>query len=102
MARQIEIVPGTMRLLDPAAGCGVLIAAAIEALAMRDDRPQVLDVVAYEIDANQVAPLEKVLSYARTWAKKRGMTVRTHVKCGDFILDHATALQGSGAGLTMR
>ncbi len=46
------------RILDPGAGAGVLLAAAIESLISRKSKPKKIEVVAYENDA-QIIPYLK-------------------------------------------
>ncbi|HTQ13462.1 MAG TPA: Eco57I restriction-modification methylase domain-containing protein [Rhizomicrobium sp.] len=99
MAAQLQMRGEHLRLLDPAAGSGVLIAAAIEALALRKLRPTSIEVVAYEIDHGLLPHLRAVLSFAEAWARDHGLSVSTRVKCGDFVLEHASALQALGGFL---
>lgn len=96
MASLIVGGKATLRLLDPAAGAGILLCAAVEALAGRDRQPAAIELVAYEIDEALNHPLQSVLRRLKTWAAERGVEVRTKVVHGDFVLGHAEALSALG------
>ena len=62
MAELVEPSGAHIRLLDPAAGAGVLCCAAIEALLAHEQSPESVEVVAYEVDAgliNRYLPCSK-------------------------------------------
>lgn len=93
MAVKIASRAGRVRVLDPAAGAGVLCCSAIESLVSRDPRPEHVEVVAFEIDKDLIAPLQAVLAYLVDWVRAssdREVTVR--VEAVDFILANAEAL----------
>lgn len=96
MAAMIEPRAGTMRLLDPAAGAGVLLCAALERLVAHSDRPREVDLVACEIDADLCGPLRRVLDRAVAWAAERGVSVTVEIRRQDFILANAHALDRTG------
>lgn len=50
MARQIKVDGPKLRVLDPAAGTGVLCCAAVEALLSHPSKPQTIELVVYEVD----------------------------------------------------
>lgn len=94
MASQITTRKRAMRVLDPAAGAGVLCCAAIEALVARNRNPQNIEVVAFEIDKGLIAPLQAVLNYLSGWCEKHHrVTVNARVESEDFVLRHAQALR---------
>ncbi len=82
----------TLRLLDPAAGAGVLICAAVEELARKPNPPHHIEITAYEIDSELVEYLRMVLDHLTTWAKRRKIQVQATIHCEDFILAQAAAL----------
>lgn len=88
-------LPGgeTVKLLDPAAGSGILICATVEALVHRPDAPKRVNITAYEIDPKLAVILGNVLAKLTTWAAEQGTEVRATVKNLDFVLACAPALQ---------
>jgi adenine-specific DNA-methyltransferase len=88
----------TIRILDPAAGAGILLCAAIEQLASCENPPRFVEIVAYEINSNLAAHLTKVLDYLTTWANDQGITIKTTIRCADFILTEASVLHNSASG----
>jgi adenine-specific DNA-methyltransferase len=88
----------TLRILDPAAGAGILLCAVIEQLAACQHPPRFVEIVAYEIDSNLAAHLTKVLDYLTTWGTDQGITIKTTIRRADFILTEASALRNSSSG----
>lgn len=78
-----------MRLLDPAAGAGILLCAAVETLVKSPQPPEKIDVVACEIDPELVRHLRRALDNLVVWAKTEGVKVKADVRCCDFILAEA-------------
>ncbi len=83
----------TLRILDPAAGAGILLCAAIEHLASCQKPPRFVEIVAYELDSNLATNLTKVLDYLTTWAAGQGIAIKTTIHRTDFILMEASALR---------
>ena len=83
----------TVRVLDPAAGAGILLCALVESLAARRQAPRRIELVAYEIDPHLANVLMDVLNRLQGWAAKRGIAVSARVVCKDFVLEHAEALR---------
>ena len=83
----------SLRLLDPAAGAGILLCAAIEQLATDPTPPRLVEIVAYEIDPHLAAKLAEVLDHMTAWAAGYGMTVKASIRRADFILAEAGALR---------
>lgn len=83
----------TLRLLDPAAGAGILLCAVIEQLSACPNPPHLVEIVAYEIDPNLAVCLAEILDYLTTWAAGEGMTIKATIRRADFILSEAVALR---------
>ena len=94
MARQIKVEGRKLRVLDPAAGAGVLCCAAVETLVSRDSKPDTIELVAYEVDENLIALLRTVLDHLADWCfRGYGVTVAVHIEVTDFITAHVEALR---------
>ena len=96
IASQIKSTGRTIRILDPAAGAGVLLCAAVEALVSRSRAPPRIEIVAYEVDEALAKVLGNVLANLQTWAAERSVTVTVEIVRADFILEHAAALRSMG------
>lgn len=96
MAKRIKTHGRELRILDPAAGAGVLCCAAAEALASRNRTPHAVELVAHEVDEDLIAPLRAVLDCLADWCRARGVAATARVEAADFILAHAGALQSRG------
>ncbi len=97
MGQQIAAEGRMLRILDPAAGAGVLCCAAVEALMSRPSPPDEIDLVAYEVDPDLIAPLQATLDYLATWCLERfHVRVGVHLEATDFILANAQALPPHG------
>ena len=93
MAGRIKADGRRLRVLDPAAGAGILCCAAVEALVSRRPWPDGIELVAYEVDEGLIAPLRAVLGYLADWCRSGcGATVAVHVEATDFIIAHADTL----------
>lgn len=84
----------TMRLLDPAAGAGILLCAAVERLVTLPSPPRSIEITAYEIDANLAEHLSYVLNYLSAWSEQFGVHVTVTLRRQDFIMAEAVALRG--------
>lgn len=96
MARKIATSAARPRILDPAAGAGVLCCAAVEALVARPRKPRCVELMAHEVDAEVVGPLRAVLAHLTAWARSHGVQVRASVHTEDFIVAHRGTLPGNG------
>lgn len=74
------------RLLDPGAGVGSL-SAALVARWLTETTAQSMQISAYEIDADLIAPLTETLDEATELALGLGRELRSSVHAMDFILD---------------
>lgn len=98
MASQGSPNGAMVKVLDPAAGAGILVCAMVEALVQRPDAPDRIEVTAYEIDAKLAKVLTTVLAELTVWAAARGTEVVAAVENRDFVLTCAPALEAD-AGL---
>lgn len=97
MAGRLQASGDRLRMLDPAAGAGVLCCAAVEAIAARERVPELIELVAYEVDADLIASLRAVLSYLTEWCESRhGMRLNIRIEATDFVMAHAEALRRMG------
>lgn len=96
MATQVDVASNTLRLLDPAAGAGVLCCAAVERLAARPDPPTCIELVAYEDDSALRGPLGTVLGYLSDWCRGRGVRLAWRIETADFVAAEVSALRSLG------
>jgi len=99
MAGQIAAGHDVIRILDPAAGAGILLCAAVEALVARLAAPRRIELVSYEVDPALAEILAAVLAELRNWAAVRGTEVAIEVVRSDFVLEHGAALRSVGGFL---
>lgn len=76
----------TVRLLDPAAGSGVLSAALIEAIAVMPQPPRAVELVMCEIDRSMQPLLERCARDVRAMGHRAGIAVKVKLQWGDFLL----------------
>ena len=94
MAERIQASGDRLRMLDPAAGAGVLCCAAVEVITARKRAPELIELVAYEVDAELTAPLSAVFRHLTEWCLvERGVRVATRIEATDFVMAHAEALR---------
>ena len=93
MAARLEVSGKTPRLLDPAAGAGVLCCAAVERLVTKVQPPARIELVAYEDDSGLRQPLEAVLRHLVDWCRARRVRLDLHIETADFVAAHAGALR---------
>lgn len=85
---------GVVRVLDPAAGAGILACAVVETLVRRGaDR---VHLVAYEVDRALARELREVVAGLRDWAASQGASVEVEIHELDFVLANADALRAMG------
>ncbi len=85
-----------LRLLDPAVGTGTLATAACEAVASSTSPPDVIELVAYEVDRGLAPSVQATLAYLEQWLARRGIRLLADVRWQDFLAANAGAL---GPGL---
>lgn len=93
MAGSFEARKRRIRLLDPAAGAGVLCCAAIERIVGNASKPDHMELVAYEIDLILVPLLRTVLGFLADWCEVRGVELAVRVEATDFVMANASALR---------
>ena len=96
MAAQIKVSRKTLRLLDPAAGTGVLYCAAVERLAARKQPPACIQLTAYEDDSDLLGPLSAVLDHLAAWCRARRVRLEARIESTDFVAAQAHALRSLG------
>ena len=97
MADQVTAKARRVRVLDPAAGAGILCCATVEALVSRQPKPQLVELIAYEVDRNLIAPLRTVLDHLADWCSRRyQVTVVIHLEARDFLMAHTGTLRPRG------
>lgn len=76
----------TLRILDPAAGSGVLVAAAVEAILGKDERPDQLWVQMFELDRRFQPVLKRLADRMRQEGERAGVSIRVSIRIEDFLL----------------
>jgi adenine-specific DNA-methyltransferase len=82
----------SLRILDPAAGAGILSCALCEVVTTRNDAPSVIELEAWEVDSGLADCLEQSLRYAADWLKRRGVMLKFNICADDFVMTQAAAL----------
>lgn len=94
MASKIQVTGENLRILDPAAGGGILACAAIESLVLRPKPPMRIILVAYELDFELIPVLRAVLDYVISWCEiGYAVGLEVQIEARDFILAQAEALR---------
>lgn len=102
MAGRIEAVGQRLRVLDPAAGAGILCCSAVEALVFRNSKPDTIELVAYELDEDLIPPLRTVLNCLADWCRARGVELTVRLEATDFVMAHAEELHVCSGTLPFR
>jgi len=76
----------TIRLLEPAAGAGILAAAVIDALLAKADRPEAIELILYEQDERLLPVLNELVTLAKAECAAAGVALTAFVLHGDFLL----------------
>ena len=93
MASHIQIAKRWIKILDPAAGTGILSCAAVEVALSQNSEIDSIDLVVYEIDADLSTPLHHVMKYLSEWCRSRfGVSISTCITHADFVLEHSHSL----------
>jgi adenine-specific DNA-methyltransferase len=82
-----------VRVLEPAAGAGILAAAVIEELLAKDERPELIDLLICELDPRLLPMLEALGNQIRMACEAVNVELRFHIQSGDFLLSEI-ALSG--------
>ena len=97
MAKHVGPSKKSVRLLDPAAGAGILCCAAVESLLAHEQHPESVEIVAYEVDAGLIEPLSAVFRYLTEWCYTQyGVSVDVETRQADFVMAHAGVLEHIG------
>lgn len=79
----------TVRVLDPAAGTGVLAAAAFDCLLEQEVRPERIVIELHELDERLIPILRRLADRMRRCARQHGVTASIAIRHGDFLLSSA-------------
>ena len=82
----------TVRVLEPAAGAGVLACAVCEALAAMEKAPGTIELTLFEIDRAFEAALKEVLAKLKDWLARTGIALKVTLRFEDYVLGNAQAL----------
>lgn len=94
MATRIKVNARKVRVLDPAAGAGILCCAAVEELVSHHRNVGTIELVACEVDGGLIAPLRIVLDHLSDWCRiHHGVRVAIRVDAVDFVMANAGALR---------
>jgi adenine-specific DNA-methyltransferase len=75
-----------IRLLEPAAGFGILAAAVVETLLTSDRKPDAIDVVLCEIDQRFQPALKRLADRMRRAGGSKGVKIAVSLRIADFLL----------------
>ena len=82
-----------VRILDPAAGAGILAAAVVEALLDHNNPPAQIFVILYELDLRLIPALRLLAGRMRKDAKKKNIVLSVSIRQGDFLLSPVAVTQ---------
>lgn len=82
-----------VRVLDPAAGAGILAAAVVESLLNHDNPPAQIMVMLYELDHRLIPVLRLLAAKMRKSAKKKDVELSVSIRQGDFLLSPVAIAQ---------
>ena len=97
MARHLDARGKHLRVLDPAAGSGLLCCTAVEALVRLGAKPNSIELVAYEVDRALADVSSVALGYLADWAGAQGVQVTFRIEARDFVAAHNHALRSEAA-----
>jgi adenine-specific DNA-methyltransferase len=92
----ISGIQDKIRILDPAAGAGVLLCAAVENIIGRKNPPEIISLVAFEIDFELCKVLSENLLGLVKWASTQNVKVEFTIERQDFVIFHNEVLLESG------
>jgi adenine-specific DNA-methyltransferase len=76
----------TVRVLEPAAGTGVLAAAVVQELLKQDERPDQICIQMFELDERLQPILKRLADRMRREGARLGVNVKVSIRIGDFLL----------------
>lgn len=92
LASLSKIRGAQLRMLDPGAGVGILIAAWISEVIRGDAAPEAIDVTAFEVDKNLQVGLNRVLDACHRACDETGIRFSYSIRAEDFIAASVEAL----------
>jgi adenine-specific DNA-methyltransferase len=95
MSSMFEAGPQRVRILDPGAGAGVLFATCVETLISKVERPQSIEVVAYETDRTILPYLEDTLGNCQSFCVSKNIEFHGTIKAEDFVFAALAEVEGS-------
>ncbi len=95
MSSMFESGPKRVKILDPGAGAGVLFATCVETLISKAERPQSIEVVAFETDSTILPHLEDTLRNCQSLCVSKGIEFHGTIKAEDFISAALSEADGS-------
>lgn len=102
MAQRFKASGRRIRVLDPAAGAGILCCATVEALVSQRRKPDWIELVAHEVDDDLISALRMALDYLATWCRDCGVMLTVCIEETDFIMAHADSVRGGPLRLQSR
>jgi adenine-specific DNA-methyltransferase len=75
-----------VRILEPAAGAGILAAAVVDELLAKVDRPERIDLVLCELDPRLTSVLETLSEHMHAACRLVNVEFRCQIQIGDFLL----------------
>lgn len=85
MSSMFEPAPQEIRLLDPGAGAGVLFAACVANLVSKKNKPNSINIVAYETDVALLAHLGETMKRCESLCTSSSIKFQGVIKNEDFI-----------------
>lgn len=82
-----------IRVLDPAAGAGILAAAVVQYLLNRSRLPGKISVTLFELDKRLIPALRRLADRMRQEAKNKGVSLSVSIRNGDFLLSPEAVAQ---------
>ncbi len=86
----------SVNLLDAGAGTGALTAALIRRLCLCREKPERIQVTAYEIDATLIPKLMETMNLCERTCVENGIFFTSEIRKKDFVLDAVRIIRGNG------
>ena len=91
---------GMVRVLEPAAGAGILACAACEALAAAANPPSEIELTLFEIDRAFEPALNQALAALKTWLDGKNIALKVTLRFEDYVLANAQSLNAGLFGVS--
>jgi adenine-specific DNA-methyltransferase len=92
---------GLLRILEPAAGAGILAAAVIDAVLDGQARPERIELTLCELDPRFLPALRRLADRMRRRARRAGVTLTVGIEIGDFLLSRRSLARTPCADLVI-